>query len=175
MTSTTLSITWVYNRVPRDREPYVQERIPHWYGALTDPDTGRWIDSHVMNQDFIAWVGQGAIADRTQEHLGLSDRGIVMIRQRFLAELEAIARGEEPKGVIRDAAKNECVRAADRRARQYLEGRTLAEIEADPRHDQATPRSYPYQAGQPEGIARPTNRPWASSCRSSSVDALNLR
>ena len=26
-----------------------------------------------MNQDFVAWVGQGAIADRTQEHLGESD------------------------------------------------------------------------------------------------------
>lgn len=152
--STTLSITWVYNRVPREREPFEQSRIPHWYGPIKDPDTGRWIDSHVMNQDFIAWVGQGAIADRTREHLGLSDRGIVMMRQRFLADLAAISRGEDPKGLIRDPEKNLCVRLPVVGRDQYLSGLTLAELSADPRLNQATPRSYPYQAGQPEEIRK---------------------
>jgi len=30
--------------------------------------TGRWITSHVINQDTVAWVGQGALADRENEH-----------------------------------------------------------------------------------------------------------
>ena len=34
-----------------------------------------------MNQDFVAWVGQGRIADRTKEKLGVTDRGIVMMRR----------------------------------------------------------------------------------------------
>ena len=50
-----------------------------------------------MNQDFVAWIGQGTIADRTKEHLGSSDRGVILLRQRFLNDLEAIARGEDPK------------------------------------------------------------------------------
>ncbi|MFX8731677.1 hypothetical protein ABTM48_21280, partial [Acinetobacter baumannii] len=72
----TLSVTWHFTRVPREAEPYVQDRIPTWHGPLRDPQTGEWITTHVMNQDFAAWVGQGRIADRAQENLSQSDRGI---------------------------------------------------------------------------------------------------
>ena len=65
----TLSVAWFNVPVPGDA-PFEQERIPYWTSPLTDEETGRWIDTHVMNQDFIAWVGQGALADRTQEHSG---------------------------------------------------------------------------------------------------------
>ena len=41
-------------------EPFEQDKIPYWYGPIRDEQTGRWITSHVMNQDFVAWVGQGA-------------------------------------------------------------------------------------------------------------------
>ena len=78
----TLSVTWKMTKVPKERQPYVQQSIPTWYGPIVD-ENGKWIDTHVMNQDFLAWVGQGRIADRTQEHLGASDRGIVAIRRRF--------------------------------------------------------------------------------------------
>jgi 5,5'-dehydrodivanillate O-demethylase len=150
----TLSITWVYNRVPKDREPFEQIRIPHWYGPIRDPATGRWIDTHVMNQDFIAWVGQGTIADRTQEHLGHSDRGITLMRQRFFSELESIAAGGEPKGLIRDPVKNELVSLPIVGRDQYLAGMTLEEIVSSPAFNQATPRSYPFQSGQPEDVRR---------------------
>ena len=93
----TLSVTWAFTRVPREREPYVQGRIPAWHGPVKDAD-GRWISSHVMNQDFVAWIGQGTIADRTQEHLGTGDRGVILLRQRFLEDLAAIRRGEDPEG-----------------------------------------------------------------------------
>ncbi len=56
---TTLSVGWFFNRVPKDREPYVQNSIPHWYGPVTDAK-GDWLTGGVMNQDFAAWVGQGA-------------------------------------------------------------------------------------------------------------------
>src|SRR5712691_3812493 len=85
----TLSVTWCFNRVPLEKEPYVQERIPAWHGPVRQAD-GRWISSHIMNQDFIAWVGQGTVADRTQEHLGSSDRGVILMRRRFFEDLEAV-------------------------------------------------------------------------------------
>lgn len=101
----TLSVAWFVDPVPGDA-PFEQERIPYWYSPIKDEKTGRWISSHTMQQDFIAWVGQGTIADRTQEHLGESDRGIIMIRRRFLDDVKLIADGGEPKGLLRDESAN---------------------------------------------------------------------
>ena len=49
-----------------------------------------------MNQDFVAWVGKGTQADRTKENLGRSDRGVAMVRKRFLDDLKRIENGEDP-------------------------------------------------------------------------------
>lgn len=148
----TLSVTWKYTRVPQGREPYVQESIPTWYGPLTDAD-GKWIDTHVMNQDFLAWVGQGVIADRTQEHLGASDRGIVAIRRRFFEEMEAVAAGAEAKGTIRDPARNVRVALPMMDRAQTLEGYTVEQILASPRM-KLFYTTYIFQAGQPEDVQR---------------------
>jgi len=104
-----LSILWCYTRVPLESELFEQKRIPYWYAPLKDENTGRWITSHVVNQDFVAWVGHGTVADRTQEHLGESDRGVILLRRRLLEEAVKVQRGDEPKGLIRDRAQNECV------------------------------------------------------------------
>lgn len=146
----TLSVTWKYTRVPKERQPYVQGAIPTWHGPLTRAD-GSWIDTHVMNQDFIAWVGQGKIADRTGEHLGASDRGIVMVRRRFFEEMERIAQGNEAKGTIRDAQKNICVALPIADRESVLQGYTSVEILADPRKRMMF-TSYVFQAGQPEQV-----------------------
>jgi 5,5'-dehydrodivanillate O-demethylase oxygenase subunit len=148
----TLSVTWCFDRVPKDREPYVQERIPYWYGPIKDPRTGRWISSHTMNQDFIAWVGQGAIADRTQEHLGASDVGVLMIRKQFMADIEALKRGEDPKATIRDLETNRCVRLPIAERRSLVEGLTREELEA--RLKLFGRRGYPFQVGQPAEVTR---------------------
>ena len=92
-----LSVCWFYQHVPKEREPFVQDRIPYWYAPLKDEQTGRWITSHTVNQDFVGWVGQGAIADRTREHLGESDRGVILLRRRMLEE----ARQGRAEGSIR--------------------------------------------------------------------------
>jgi 5,5'-dehydrodivanillate O-demethylase len=46
--------------------------------------------------------GPGQIADRTREHLGTSDRGIIMFRKMIHSAIEAVRRGEDPIGVIRE-------------------------------------------------------------------------
>ena len=150
----TLSITWCFSRVPREREPYVQDRIPAWHGPVKDPQTGRWISSHIMNQDFIAWTGQGTIADRAKEHLGASDRGIVMLRKRFLNDLDLIARGEDPKAVIRDAEINKCVRLPIAERQALIEGLPFAELRKHPLLGRELIDGYPFQVGQPQEVRR---------------------
>jgi 5,5'-dehydrodivanillate O-demethylase len=148
----TLSVTWHFSRVPREREPYVQTSIPAWEGPIRDPDTGRWITTHVMNQDFVAWVGQGTIADRTKEHLGLSDRGITLLRKRYFEDIAAVARGEDPKGIVRDPAINDCIRMPIIDREVFTDGLPLAEMLGDPSLD---PRlGYRFQAGQPDDVRR---------------------
>ena len=147
----TLSINWAFNRVPKEREPYTQEKIPTWQGPISDPDTGRWITSHIMNQDFVTWVGQGRIADRAQEYLGPSDQGIVMIRRRFLRDLEAVARGDDPKAVIRDPAVNRAIRLPVAERGQLAEGLSRAEMLRDP-FSRRSLEDYIFQTGQPPEV-----------------------
>jgi 5,5'-dehydrodivanillate O-demethylase len=150
----TLSVTWCFSRVPRGNEPYVQERIPAWHGPVTDPHTGRWISSHVMNQDFIAWIGQGPIADRSKEHLGKSDQGILMLRKRFMNDLQAIAEGKDPKAVIRDAEINRCLALPIAERKAAIEGLTREELLKHPFLGKELAGGYPFQAGQPEEVRR---------------------
>jgi len=103
-----MCMCWFFSRVPLEKGDYTQERIPTWYGKIKGAD-GRWITSNVINQDIVAWVGQGRIADRTVEKLGMSDVGITKMRQRLFEDLEAISRGRDPSGVIRDADRAHCV------------------------------------------------------------------
>ena len=152
--TTTLSVTWMFARVPKDREPYVQTSVPYWYGPLKD-ESGEWITSHVMNQDFIAWVGQGLIADRSQEHLGRSDRGIVMMRKRFMDDVDAIAAGRDPKATIRDPGLNRCLELPIVGREWFIKGMTREEMRANPvAAASVSPTSYIFQAGQPEHVRR---------------------
>jgi 5,5'-dehydrodivanillate O-demethylase oxygenase subunit len=147
----TLSVMYHFSRVPREREPYVQNSIPTWKGPIVDAATGRWITSHVMNQDFVTWVGQGRIADRSQEYLAPSDRGIVMIRRRFLADLETIAEGKDPKAIIRDPAANHAILLPVAEREAFIEGFTRAEVMSNPLARRGL-QGYIFQTGQPAEV-----------------------
>jgi 5,5'-dehydrodivanillate O-demethylase len=146
----TLSVGWFLDPLP-GQEPFEQERIPCWTAPIADPETGRWITSHIMNQDFVAWVGQGAIADRTREHLGESDRGVLMMRKRMFEEIEAVRSGRDPMGVIRDPAVNV-------RVHLPLIGR------AEPVSG-AEPPAFPFLAGQPREVADELRAVWRARLR----------
>lgn len=50
--------------------------------------------SRIVNvQDYVAQVGQGAIAPREQDQLGRSDVGVILLRKLWLRELKALAEG----------------------------------------------------------------------------------
>lgn len=146
----TLSIFWIFNRVPKEQEPYHQPSIPSWYGPLYD-ENGDWITSHVANQDFAAWVGQGRITDRTKETLGASDRGVVMMRRKFFDELEHVAAGGAPKGLVTDPAINDRIFLPSACRDEMLNGLPRAELSA---HPLLGPYLHDFfgQAGQPDAV-----------------------
>ena len=146
----TLFVVWHFIPVPLERRPYVQARIPTWEAPVVDPLTGRFITSHIDNQDFVAWAGQGRIADRTKEHLGPSDRGIIMMRKRFFDDLKRVERGEDPSGLVRDPGQERVHHAADRRP--LLPGRQPA-AGRDARRSRRSTRGASYSiAGQPRWV-----------------------
>ena len=149
-----LSVGWFFDRVPNEMEPYKQDRIPYWVSPIKDALTDRWITSHIMNQDFVAWVGQGTVADRTQEHLGESDRGVIMMRRRILEDAERVARGEEPKAVIRDAEKNRCLRLPIIGRDFFVNGSSRVESEISRQRTPGLPlrKEFPFLTGQPEEV-----------------------
>ena len=65
----------------------------------------------INTQDVALQEGMGAIADRTQEHLGSSDRAILAMRNLLSAAVRAVERGERPRGI--DPAGYRSVRPHD--------------------------------------------------------------
>jgi 5,5'-dehydrodivanillate O-demethylase oxygenase subunit len=52
----------------------------------------------IIEEDKIAQEGQGTIADRTDEHLATSDRGIIILRRRFQEEMRRLGAAAPPPG-----------------------------------------------------------------------------
>jgi 5,5'-dehydrodivanillate O-demethylase oxygenase subunit len=148
----TLSVCWFFMRVPKGREPYVQGTVPTWHSPIKD-DQGRWITSHVINQDILAWVGQGTIADRTKETLGASDLGIAMMRKRYFEDLDALAGGREPKAVVRNPNIARCVELPNISKTTSVDGITLAEHENYPLL-KARLKGFRHCYGQPREVRR---------------------
>jgi 5,5'-dehydrodivanillate O-demethylase len=63
----------------------------------------------INGQDSATQVSQGAIVDRTREHLGHSDRGVIQVRKLWKSVIETVLRGEDPPNLIRNAAQNRLV------------------------------------------------------------------
>jgi len=107
-----------------------------------------------MNQDFVAWVGQDTVSDRTQEHLGGSDRGVIMMRRKMLEQAEIVAAGGEPKAVVRDPAENDCIQLPIILRDRLIEGFSLAELADMPERIGVVlrPKEFVFQSGQPEAV-----------------------
>jgi 5,5'-dehydrodivanillate O-demethylase oxygenase subunit len=149
----TLSITLATERVPEDREPFEQAVVPSWHGPIRD-SAGNWILSHVMNQDFAAWVGQGTIADRSKELVGRSDQGIIMMRRQFWRDLDAIRNGADPKAIVRDVDPDVVLSLPLVHPENFTKPRSRLAYEEwhQTLRRMGFPDEYPSQAGQPEWV-----------------------
>jgi phthalate 4,5-dioxygenase len=73
----------------------------------------------VNTQDIALQEGMGPIVDRSLEHLGTTDRAIIVMRQLMLEAVTAVERGEMPRGS--DPASYRNVRALDHMIPEGLE------------------------------------------------------
>jgi 5,5'-dehydrodivanillate O-demethylase oxygenase subunit len=89
---------------PEGYEAVPQERVPDYEIPVFD-DRGNHVVNYVEGQDIMAWVTQGPITDRTTEHLGRSDIGVSLLRKMFRQSMQAVAKGEDPLGTIREPHK----------------------------------------------------------------------
>ncbi len=85
--------------------PHLLDRVHEYETPIFAPNGDFMLDS-IHGQDIMAWVTQGAIADRSRESLGSTDRGITLYRRMLLRELKRMEDGHDPKNVIRDPACN---------------------------------------------------------------------
>jgi 5,5'-dehydrodivanillate O-demethylase len=83
--------------------PFSQRVIPYWRGLVCDA-TGTPLTHPPRNQDFAIWLSQGSTVDRSAEHLGASDTGIITLRKKLKEQIAVVASGGEPQGVIRNPA-----------------------------------------------------------------------
>jgi 5,5'-dehydrodivanillate O-demethylase len=81
---------------------------PHDYFSHKDAE-GRYQLDMILGQDSMVWENQGAIVDRSREHLASSDRGIVMLRKLFKEQIEIMQAGGDPMSVVRDPEKNRLI------------------------------------------------------------------
>ena len=85
-----------------------QTEVPYEERPLRD-DQGRLVRDYVPAQDAVAWVIQGPVTDRTTEHLGATDVGIIMFRKMLAQQMDIVAQGGEPMNVHRNPAENEII------------------------------------------------------------------
>jgi 5,5'-dehydrodivanillate O-demethylase len=90
-----------------DRSP-ADGDAPWEYFHVRD-EKGRYRLEHVLVQDAMAWETQGGIVDRTQEHLGVGDEGIILLRKLLREQIEIVRSGRDPLGVVRQADKNSII------------------------------------------------------------------
>jgi len=76
----------------------------------TKNEAGEFHMENFSSQDHMAWETQGPIADRAREHLGESDRGIILFRKLLRDQIRAVQNGEEPVGINTDPRKDEIIR-----------------------------------------------------------------
>jgi 5,5'-dehydrodivanillate O-demethylase len=84
--------------------------IPYTYLPEMKRPDGEYDLQSFFSQDQMAQETQGAIYDRSNENLGVSDRGIVLFRKMLAEQIERVEKGEEPTvAVVRDPAKNRMI------------------------------------------------------------------
>ncbi|HET7004050.1 MAG TPA: aromatic ring-hydroxylating dioxygenase subunit alpha, partial [Candidatus Binatia bacterium] len=92
---------------PQDVIPFYNVPVPG-VDATGEPDWSL-LDNN-SGEDMIAWITQGGIADRTQEALGLSDKGIILYRKQLKEQMEKVRTGQDPMNVFRDPAFNQSIK-----------------------------------------------------------------
>jgi len=90
---------YTYRAAPGSSAP-TQSAVPYRSVPLTSED-GRYITNVTFNQDYMAWITQGSIAQRDKERLGQSDVGIIEYRKLLAEQVNVALDGGDPMNVFR--------------------------------------------------------------------------
>lgn len=97
--------SWIgpdYRRIRNADNDYLQDRERQKTTSYTGIEA-----VNAAEQDGCATESMGLIYDRSNEHLGYSDKTIIALRKMLLDALKAMRRGEEPPHIIRDSHGND--------------------------------------------------------------------
>jgi len=93
-----------------DEAPQQDEDVPVYEPAVPEVSERGYVPWHLFEsnpeQDIVAWITQGEVADRTLEHLGGSDKGILLFRHMLEQNISIVEEGGDPMNTFRDAAQN---------------------------------------------------------------------
>jgi len=92
--------------------PEVDGQMPQLPAGMEFPAAG--LVQTLFEQDYRAIVTQGQPVDRTVERLGVTDRGIIMLRKMVMEGIDTVRRGGDPKGVIRGDDGNNLIISSDK-------------------------------------------------------------
>ena len=90
-------------RWPKDLDPEKMRRSDMSFGQTGDRP---YEERQRRPGDYDAQVSQRPIAIHALEHLGATDRGIIMFRKLVRDGIDAVQRGEDPPGLLKQDAKD---------------------------------------------------------------------
>jgi 5,5'-dehydrodivanillate O-demethylase len=89
----------------RPYKEYLEQADP-----FAPPTLGYTMPAVIATEDATLIDSLGPIADRENEHLlPLGDFGVVALRDLYLKQMDAVERGQDPKGTLRDPATNQLI------------------------------------------------------------------
>jgi phthalate 4,5-dioxygenase len=88
-----------YLRIRNARNNYLQDRQMQKTLNFTGIED-------FLNHDACATESMGSIFDRSQEHLGVSDKAVIAVRKFLLTTVKALQDGKEPPHLVREPARN---------------------------------------------------------------------
>ena len=90
-----------YRLLENKSNRYLQDR------EMMKTATYSGIGTSYQPQDACVTEGEGPVQDRLEEHLGYSDRAIIVARQLMLRAIQAVQAGQDPPHVVRDPSRND--------------------------------------------------------------------
>ena len=122
-----------YTRIRNAANDYLQDRVMQKSVNFTGIED-------FLNHDACATESMGSIFDRSQEHLGVSDKAVIAVRRFLLNSVKELQNGKELPHLVQDAKRNwfphvdcfACLLAPDVSWRQQFEYLTLSAQKENP-------------------------------------------
>ena len=97
----------------QEQPPQDPRRVPVYEVPMPKMDEAGGVPWEMLDnnggQDMVMWHSLGDIADRTKEHLGRGDEGVILYRQLLEDQIKIVEDGGEPINTFRDPGANRSI------------------------------------------------------------------